>query len=241
MSSVPCTNCGAEILAGAKFCRKCGKPSLDAGSISEATTRVFGTAERSGGPTTTTWNAQPTGPAYMQPGEASPLNAPATTSLASPAQPGTPSRIPVLVLALIVFALLSLGAGLWFRNRSVRVTRTMPPPVAGAPTSGIPPLPPPPPTFAEPPAAGTSVPTSELMYPGAETTLEVRRDNSHTLGLRTADPTDKVVDWYVSKLNPTERIISGASDAVLRAGTTTVIISGRSGKTDVIIKQGAGQ
>ena len=76
MSSMTCTNCGAELLAGTKFCRQCGRPTnnLDAANVPEAPTRAFAPSEapvEHGAPTQYI-NAAPTGPAYISPEQTSP-------------------------------------------------------------------------------------------------------------------------------------------------------------------------
>ncbi|HJU56473.1 MAG TPA: zinc ribbon domain-containing protein, partial [Pyrinomonadaceae bacterium] len=61
---MPCTSCGAEIPAEARFCRSCGQPSarFNRESVTEGTTRLLETPER----------PQPQPPAqevYERPGE----------------------------------------------------------------------------------------------------------------------------------------------------------------------------
>jgi hypothetical protein len=90
----------------------------------------------------------------------------------------------------------------------------------------------------QPPASGPSVPTSELIYPGAETVMDMRNERDNLLQLRTTDTPDKVVDWYTDKLKATEIIKTPRAGAVLRTGATNVIISPRGSATDIIIKQG---
>jgi len=210
MSSVPCTNCGAEISPGTKFCRRCGQPSLDTASVSEATTRVFeATAERKAA-ATESWNAQPTGPAYLSPSSrpAAPTPPPydATTKGLEPTR-GQKHQIwlaiSIISVLLAVFVAVAIGTKIKLRKAA---TTQMPPvvvlPETGLPAPPAPPGPPPPP-IEEPPAAGTSVATSELMYPGAETVMDMKSSRDNFLELRSNDPLDKVVEWYVAKLKPT--------------------------------------
>ena len=237
MSSVPCISCGAEILPGTKFCRRCGQPSLDAASVSEASTRVFGaTAERA--QPTQTWNAQPTGPAYIAPAGASPLQDVTTKSLDASAGRKQKFWLAASVISLLLVVFVAVAIGIMLKARSVPPTQT--PPVVVVPETGLPPLPPmpPPPPPAEPPAAGTSVATSELMYPGAETVMDMKSSRDNFLELRTSDPLEKVVDWYMTKLKPAEVIRTPGKEAILRAGKTSVIISNRGSGTDILIKQG---
>lgn len=237
MSSVPCTSCGAEILPGTKFCRRCGQPSLDAASVSEASTRVFGaTAERT--QPTQTWNAQPTGPAYVAPAGASPLQDVTTKSLESSAGQKQKIWLAASVIALLLLVFVAVGIGIILKARSAHPVQTTP--VVVVPETGLPPLPPmpPPPPPVEPPAPGKSVSTSELMYPGAETVMDMKTGRDNLLELRTSDPLEKVVDWYMTKLKPAEIIRTPGKEAILRAGKTSIIISNRGSGTDILIKQG---
>ncbi|HYY56399.1 MAG TPA: zinc ribbon domain-containing protein [Pyrinomonadaceae bacterium] len=243
MSSVPCINCGAAITPGTKFCRRCGQASLDAASVSEASTRIFeATAERAS--PTQTWNAQPTGPAYMAPGAASPLrDATTTRGLEPTAGRGRQktwlfvSLIGLLLVAAIAFLTLAmLKAG---RTMSSTTAPPQTPPAATAPGTDLPqPPPPPPPPFEEQPAQGPTIPTSQLVYPGSETVLDMKTGRDNMMQLRTNDASNKVIDWYVEKLKPTQTIRGTGAEAVLRTGRTMVIISGRGEATEIIIKQG---
>lgn len=243
MSSVPCTSCGAEILPGTKFCRRCGQPSLDTASVSEAATRVFeATQERRAQPTEN-WNAQPTGPAYLSPsGVGAPSRPPApdaaTTGLATKGGHRKQVWIAVSIVALLILMFAAAAVGTMIKVVRTAATRQTPP-VVVRPETGIPPPPPAPPAPpAEPPAAGTTVPTSELMYPGAETVVDMKSSRDNFLQLRTADPISKVVDWYTTRLKPSEVMKSGSTEAILRTGRTSVIITTRGRATDILIKQG---
>lgn len=238
MSSVPCTSCGAEILPGTKFCRRCGQPSLDTSSVSEAATRVFeATAERAA--PTQTWNAQPTGPAYISLAGASPLQDVTTRSLEHTTGSKQKTWLVATIIALLLAVFVAAVAiGMILKGRTAQPTQT-PPPVAAAPGTGLPPLPPlPPAPPAEPPASGPSVPTTELMYPGAETVMDMKSSRDNLLELRTGDPLEKVVDWYMSKLKQAETIRTPGREAILRSGKTSVIISNRGSGSDILIKQG---
>lgn len=243
MSSVACTNCGAEISPGTKFCRRCGQPSLDTASVSEATTRVFeATAERKAA-ATESWNAQPTGPAYLSPSRrpAAPMPPPqaANTKGLEPTR-GQKHQIwlAIAIMSVILAVFVAVAVGTMIKVRKAATTQM--PPVVVLPETGLPapPAPPAPPPVGEPPAAGTSVATSELMYPGAETVMDMKSSRDNFLELRSNDPLDKVVDWYVAKLKPSETLRSGSTEAILRVGRTSVIISTRGKATDILIKQG---
>lgn len=247
MSSVPCTSCGAEISPGTKFCRRCGQPSLDTASVSEATTRVFeATAERRAQPTEN-WNAPPTGSAYLSPGgggmgapsQTSPPDAD-TKSLATTGGHKKQVWLALSIVALLILMFAAAAIGTMIKVARKAATRQTPP-VVVRPETGLPPQPPAPPAppFGnEPPAAGATVPTSELMYPGAETVMDMKSSRDNFIELRTNDPVNKVIDWYTAKLKPSEVMRSGGTEAILRTGRTSVIISTRGNLTDILIKQG---
>jgi hypothetical protein len=245
MASVPCTNCGAALTPGTKFCRKCGQPSLDAASVSEASTRIFeATAERAA--PAQTWGAQPTGPAYIAPSGAGPIQDATTRSLEQDAGNTLKSKLFIPVLVLLLLMVTALAVGLLLMGRGATSTTTAPPqtpPVVTQPGTDLPPPPPPPvaPPFEEQPTAGPTVPSSQLKYPGAETVLDMKTGRENMLELRTDDAANKVIDWYVDKLKPTQTIRPQGGEAILRTGRTTVIISGRGEATDIIIRQGAEQ
>jgi zinc-ribbon domain len=239
MSSIPCINCGAEITPGTKFCRRCGQPSLDTTSVSEATTRVFEATREPTAAATQTWNSQPTGPAYMAPGSAAPLQDVNTRSL-GPATDRRAQKSKLIFLFALLFAamLMAFAVGMRLSRRKATTAAPQMPPVVIKPGTDFPP-PPPPPPIAQPPTSGASVPTSELIYPGAETVMDMRNERDNFLQLRTTDAPDKVVDWYTGKLKATDIIRTPRAGAVLRAGATNVIISPRGSGTDILIKQGS--
>jgi hypothetical protein len=217
----------------------CGQPSLDTTSVSEATTRVFeATAERPATPTQA-WQSQPTGPAYMSPAGASPLKDATTKSLEPAGQRPNTSQLVLSFTVLFLAVLFVFAVGMVLRGRMM-TTPPQPPPVVTAPGTGLQPPPPPPgpPSMEEPPAAGPSVPTSELMYPGAQTMMDMKTGRDNLLQLRTGDKLDKVADWYEAKVKPTQIMRTG-TEAIFRTGRTHIIINTRGGEaTDILIKQG---
>lgn len=190
---------------------------------------------------TSTWNAQPTGPAYLSPTGASPLQDTSTRSLGSTATASQPKKtwLAVSIIALLLAVLIGVAIGAMILNGRNATPPTQTPPVATAgPETVMPPLPPLPPVPpAEPPASGPTVPTTELMYPGAETVMDMKTGRESLLELRTGDPLDKVVDWYMTKLKGAETIRTPGREAILRSGKTSVIISGRGNNTDILLKQ----
>jgi hypothetical protein len=174
----------------------------------------------------------------MSPAGASPLKDATTRSLEPTAQGPKKSRL-VLSFAVLFLAVVSAFAvGMMLRGRMATTTPTQTPPVITVPGTGLPPPPPPP---AAPPAPGTSTPTSDLMYPGAQTIMDMKTGRGNFLQLSTTDPIDKVVDWYVTKVKGAEIIRTPGAGAVLRAGETKIVISPGGQGSAIIIKQGTEQ
>ena len=68
--------------------------------------------------------------------------------------------------------------------------------------------------------------------------MDMKNSRESFLELRTSDPLDRVVDWYTAKIKAAEIIRTRGTEAILRSGKTSVIISNRGGATDILIKQG---
>jgi len=177
----------------------------------------------------------------MAPGSAQPLQDVNSRSLGPTAEESRKTGKLVLMFALLFAAMLmAFIVGMRLSRRSTVTTGpTVTPPVVTRPGTDLPPPPPPlPPIEQPPPASGTSVPTSELIYPGSEKVMDMRNERDNFLQLRTGDAPDAVVDWYTNKLKATEIIRTPRAGAVLRAGATNVIITPRGSGSEIIIKQG---
>ena len=241
MSSSSCQRCGADLGAGARFCRRCGLPtaSFDGSSVTEAETRVFGaTAER--GPQTQYYDQRPTGPSYMSPAQMSPPQASATVSLPQP----KPKRGLILLgSALMILAIISLtifAVVKWSGNHAPTPTVSRP----GAPQAPVAPQAPQIPQPQQPPippGAGKGS-ASALIYPGAEVTMEMTRGAEGSVRhLTTTDSFDKVVAWYTEKLRPKENIKSPGPTAILRGNGVTAIINVEDDLTQILLQQGIDQ
>lgn len=240
--TVPCTKCGAEIPAEARFCRSCGQPSarFNPESVTEGTTRLLETPER----------PQPQPPAqevYERPGEL----AQATNRLPPQGIPTSrtlePSRKPtnwVLISAIIVAAIALIATGLLIGLRGRTATPTAPPVVApGPPPPGQPPLPP---SLPQPPTGVTEGGISPaLIYPGAKTVMRITGGSEgNVIQLQTSDSFDKVVNWYKEKLKPTQVIEQGDLNAgipgravILPTEIVTAIITAQGDATSIMLTQ----
>lgn len=233
MSTIICAKCGAEIVAGSRFCRRCGEPAHVAAresSVLEAETRIFTAPPTDQATPTQHINSPLTGPAYMSPGQ---MPTP-PAALTKPLEPsGTTTKIALICLLLLLlivpvtFAVVKMLKG--------RTGQTQPP-VVTAPEIPPPPPPPPPPTAR----GGSSATNNPLVYPGAETVMEITgREEGHVLQLRTGDPFNKVVEWYVEKVKPTSTVRTpGENVTVLRGEGINVVITDTGAQTEIIIRQG---
>jgi hypothetical protein len=226
-----CTTCGAEISSEARFCRKCGQPSpqFNPDSVTEGTTRLLETPER---PASFHQNV------YEHPGGL----AQATNRLPPQASPTSrslePNRKPtnwLLISSMIVAAIALIVTGLFItlRNRPATIVS---PPVVTRPDvpPGLPVPPPPPPGTTQ----GSGI-SRALVYPGAETTMEVTDvSEGNVLQLQTSDSFDKVVNWYMEKLKPTKVVRIPNSNVILEAGEIKAIINADDAGTMIMLAQG---
>lgn len=233
MSSEGCANCGAELMAGAKFCRKCGAPSraVSQSSVTEAETRIFQATDDHTAQTQY-HDSRPTGLSYLAPRENVSPNPQTTSAL----QPVRVKRHGILWASAILFVLLLMFGGVltlkWFRTSAVPASATK---IDTPPQTGIaPPVAPQPP---QPPTVGTGS-GSNLIYPGAEITMEMTRGVEGSVRtLRTKDSVDKVIAWYTEKLKPSN-INKSDSIAVLTGTNATAVITSDDGETNVVLKEG---
>jgi hypothetical protein len=240
MPSITCPKCGVELVAGSRFCRRCGQPApvaaRESSSVLEAETRTFAPPTDYASPTVPI-NSPLTGPAYIAPGQ-TPMPPAAATK---PLEPSGSTAKWALIGLLLILLIVPLSFAVVKMLRS-RTSQPQPPVVTepAIPAPPAPPAPPPPPTL---PGGGSSATDTSLIYPGAETTLNVSdRVKGRVLQLRTRDPFDKVVDWYVEKLKPaTTTRVPGVNMTVLHGEGINVVITTEDAQTEIIINQGSDQ
>jgi uncharacterized Zn finger protein (UPF0148 family) len=78
-----------------------------------------------------------------------------------------------------------------------------------------------------------------LVYPNAETIVDMKSEEGSALQLRTRDPFNRVVDWYVANLKPTKTMKLTESNVLLKAGNITAVIAAEDNETNIVIKQAA--
>lgn len=230
MSSITCTKCGAEIVAG-RFCRRCGQPAPvaareNSNTVLEAETRTFAKPSDYAMPTEQI-NSPLTGPAYIAPG---PPPAPPAAAT-QPLKPASSTIKPVLIGLLFLLLMVPVAFAFF---KILKRRNSPPPPVITAPE--IPPPPPPP-----APGRGALTPVDDaLVYPQSETVMNMTHGTEgRVLQLRTRDPIDKVVDWYVEKIKPSSTMkVPGEYVTVLRGEGINVVITSKDDQTEILIEQG---
>ncbi|HEY0322656.1 MAG TPA: zinc ribbon domain-containing protein [Pyrinomonadaceae bacterium] len=81
--------------------------------------------------------------------------------------------------------------------------------------------------------------SKSLVYPNSETIVDMKSVEGSALQLRTRDPFNKVVDWYVTNLKPTKTMKLTESNVLLKAGNITTVIAAEDNETNIVIKQAA--
>jgi hypothetical protein len=224
-----CANCGAELMAEAKFCRRCGQPTnaLGRASVTEVTTRRLETP------------GQPFMPGQGAVGQQSLEQAGAQTRPATGTETQTLAHtsplkrwLPgLLLLSVAILVPIIYVLAQW---RQPKVIKIMPPKVE-VPAPPKPALPPPP---SAPPARGETQIDQSYFYPEASTTMVISKaGEGDMVQLRTEDSVQKVADWYTAKLKPTQ-VIRQPGNVVLKSDKLSVFIRSTGDGTAIMLKQG---
>ena len=78
--------------------------------------------------------------------------------------------------------------------------------------------------------------TSNLVYPGARTIVDMTGDGGRALHLETADSFSTVEEWYQKELKPEKTMRLTSSSVVLKNDKTTATIASEGAKTSILIK-----
>jgi hypothetical protein len=78
---------------------------------------------------------------------------------------------------------------------------------------------------------------AELIYPGAETVVDMTSDEGRSIHLQTGDSLERVLAWYDANLKPTKRMRLTSTSVVLRSQNVTATIASEDNKTNILIKQ----
>jgi hypothetical protein len=244
MANQTCAQCGTELIAGTKFCRLCGLPASETSrrNDSEAATRTLQSPTQYGAAPTEYFQSQPTAPAYLAPSEMPPPPSSPNYNTGSVAPTGKKKRTALvigLLALLLILPLISLVVLMALKSQKTvvvperRIIVTPREPAAPPPPSAD--------NTTPPPTSKTTI-NPALVYPGAETRMEMRDgDEGAMMQLRTSDSYDKVVAWYIATLKPSNTIKTPGPSVILRTSDMMVIITGAGGETNVVIKQGTQQ
>lgn len=240
MSNATCTNCGATLIVGAKFCRQCGRlaPATNAQSVTEATTRTLRTPVDFSAQPTNVFNAQPTSPAYLAPGQTPQPPVYTTNSLEQRGRSKSNAWLISLLAALLVISLIASLFALGIIKLNSSRTATPQPPsitVPEPPTTTVPDVPPPP----QPPPTGndSNSISRAFIYPGAETMMDMTRAGGvNLLQLKSKDSYQKVLDWYIAKMKPQDISRLPGQNAILKSDKLMAIINSTNEGTMIMLK-----
>lgn len=76
-----------------------------------------------------------------------------------------------------------------------------------------------------------------LIYPGAQTVVDMTSEEGRAIQLQTGDSLDRVLAWYDESLKPTKRMRLTSTSFVLRNKNVTATIATEDNKTNILIKQ----
>lgn len=79
--------------------------------------------------------------------------------------------------------------------------------------------------------------SAALIYPGAQTVVDMTSDEGRAIQLQTGDSLDQVLAWYDASLKPTKRMRLTSTSFVLRNQNITATIATEDNKTNILIKQ----
>ena len=221
---IVCINCGAGSFVEARFCRQCGRPiqSEPRPTVTEGTTKLF--------------EADPFADLNEWAGPMAKQGVGSTTSMAgksTQALAQKKSHTNWLIIGLVAFAVISiLTTALLFVLLKPPTVTTGPSGPSAPPNVGAQPPQPP-----QPPQIAPDTDFSQLIYPGADKTLDINsQKEGHVVQLQTQDSIKKVADWYTAKLKLINTV-KMPTQVILEAKGITVIISGSGRGTTIMLTQ----
>lgn len=238
MTNVICTECGATLISGARFCRVCGQPvtAMGGASVTEATTQILETPVMDAPHAPRFSTAEPSPLATFNPIQA-------TLSPVTPVAPKRPNMVLALTLILsgVMLALCLLVFGVWYAVNSAT------PSTVGS--TEIEPPPPFPPGLEPPPPPAPPVPDftdgntpATLIYPQATIVQNITHDGEPAMTqLTSKDDFERIVKWYEQRLMPTDKLVVPGTQAILSNNETTVIISAENGETNIMVTNESGE
>jgi len=206
--SVPrCSTCGAELLPEANFCRQCGVTVTSSGVVNSSEQTTLTLNERVDNVTTQRLDPRPTSPDRVS------LNQPMGNSMrdsvaAAGMRDTLPHRRRIPAAAIVVGIVLVVIIGI---VSSVAIVRMK--------------------------SHSRTTDSAALIYPGAQTVVDMTSDEGRAIQLQTGDSLDRVLAWYDASLKPTKRMRLTSTSFVLRNQNITATIATEDNKTNILIKQ----
>jgi hypothetical protein len=79
--------------------------------------------------------------------------------------------------------------------------------------------------------------SAALIYPGAQTVVDMTSDEGRAIQLQTGDSLNQVLAWYQGNLKPTKTMRLTSTSFVLKNQNVTATIATEDNKTNILIKQ----
>jgi zinc ribbon protein len=207
--SVPrCSACGAELLPEANFCRQCGVTVTSGSAVNSSEQTTLTLNERVENVTTQRLDPRPTSPDRVS------LNQPMGNSMRdSVAAAGMrantlPPQRRLPAAALVGGIVLVVIIGI---VSSVAIVRMR--------------------------SHSKTTDNAALIYPGAQTVVDMTSGDGRAIQLQTGDSLDRVLAWYDASLKPTKKMRLTSTSFVLRNQNVTATIAAEDNKTNILIKQ----
>jgi len=209
MNPLQCKSCGATLLPDTSFCRQCGAPV--SGDLRPPRSHYSNAPFRGGSENVTTRRLDPR--PTNERGEMQ--FQPPYASAPLPQPQAARSKAHPLILSGIAMIVLFLGI-----IAVVAVVRMRTP------------------TRIVKVVGKSAAAQGELVYPGADTLLDVGdSDGSRVLKLRTADPLNLVQHYYETTLQATKTVAVSNTVVIIRNDKVTATLLAEGDKTSILIKQ----
>jgi len=208
MNALQCNSCGATLLPDTSFCRQCGAPV--SGNLLKPISEYSNAPFRGGDENVTTRRLDPRPTSERGDVQFQPRYAP----LLPPTKPARAKAHPLILggIALIVLLLGIIAIVAVVRMRThTRIVKVV---------------------------GQSAIAKGELVYPGADTLLDVGSpDGSRVLKLRTSDPLDLVQHYYETTLQTTKTVAVTNFLVVIKNDKVTATLVAEGDKTNILIKQ----
>jgi hypothetical protein len=207
--SVPrCSACGAELLPQANFCRQCGVTVTSGSAVNSSEETTLALNEQVENVTTQRLDPRPTSPDRVSLNQ--PMGNPMRNSKAAAGMRANPltTRRRIPAAAIVGGIILVVIIGI---VSSVAIVRMR--------------------------SHSKTTDNAALIYPGAQTVVDMTSGDGRAIQLQTGDSLDRVLAWYDASLKPTKKMRLTSTSFVLRNQNVTATIATEDNKTNILIKQ----